>query len=160
MNTKEIQNLIQELLTNLALNVKEIIIDDSFTKENANSVWYRVYLEEPHFFTSRDGEALSSLNSLVRRIIENKNPEGQLLKEFIIDVNNFQKNKIENLHATAYMMAERARYFKANVELEPMSPFERRIVHEFLADATDIKTESDGGGHNRKIIIKYTGGLV
>ena len=56
-------------------------------------------------------------------------------------------------------MAERARYFKANVEIDPMSAFDRRIVHEFLSDATDIKTESDGTGLNRRIIIKYLGSV-
>jgi spoIIIJ-associated protein len=53
------------------------------------------------------------------------------------------------------MMAERARYFKSNIEVDPMPAFERRIVHMFLEDAKDIKTESEGQGSNRRVVIKY-----
>ena len=57
------------------------------------------------------------------------------------------------------MMAERARYFKSSVEVDPMPAFERRIVHEFLSNATDLKTESTGFGHTRRVVIKYVGGI-
>ena len=56
-------------------------------------------------------------------------------------------------------MSERARYFKSNVEVDPMSSFERRIVHEFLATASDLKTESIGFGPSRRVVIKYVGTL-
>ena len=55
------------------------------------------------------------------------------------------------------MMAERARYFKSNIEVDPMSAFERRVVHEFLAGETDLKTESTGYGPTRRVVIKYLG---
>ena len=57
------------------------------------------------------------------------------------------------------MMSERARYFKSNIEVDPMSAFDRRIVHEFLSSATDLKTESTGTGYNRRVVIKYVGGI-
>ena len=75
----------------------------------------------------------------------------------LIDINGFQKKKVEGIHAVAHMMAERARYFKSNIEIDPMSAFERRIVHEFLSSATDLKTESQGEGRSRRVVIKYTG---
>ena len=56
-------------------------------------------------------------------------------------------------------MAERARYFKSSIEVEPMAPHERRIVHEFLSEMADITTESQGEGKNRHVVIKYTGGI-
>jgi spoIIIJ-associated protein len=56
-------------------------------------------------------------------------------------------------------MSERARYFKSNIEVDPMSAFERRIVHEFLSEANDLKTESVGFGPSRRVIIKYIGTL-
>jgi spoIIIJ-associated protein len=55
------------------------------------------------------------------------------------------------------MMAERARYFKSSVAIDPMPAFERRIVHEFLSEASDLKTESEGVGPHRRVIIKYVG---
>ena len=53
------------------------------------------------------------------------------------------------------MMAERARYFKSSIDVEPMPPHERRIVHEFLSTMPDMKTESVGEGSKRHIVIKY-----
>ena len=38
-----------------------------------------------------------------------------------------------------------------------MSAFERRIIHEFLSDASDLKTESIGTGRSRRVVIKYIG---
>jgi predicted RNA-binding protein Jag len=57
------------------------------------------------------------------------------------------------------MMSERARYFKSNIEVDPMSAFERRVIHEFLSEATDLKTESIGTGSSRRVVIKYTGNI-
>jgi spoIIIJ-associated protein len=107
----------------------------------------------------------------VHRIIENKDPTlrpsltkgrvGEGSEErgpnILIDINGFQKKHIENVRAVAHMMSERARYFKSNIEVDPMSAFERRIVHEFLSDATDLKTESAGMGPTRHVVIKYIG---
>ncbi|MEK7526803.1 MAG: R3H domain-containing nucleic acid-binding protein, partial [Patescibacteria group bacterium] len=53
------------------------------------------------------------------------------------------------------IMAERARSFKTNMELEPMSPYERMIIHSALESLPDIKTESVGFGRGRKVVIKY-----
>jgi len=163
MNNKDIQNLIESIITQTGVVLNDIIINETKNKDNSTSVWFRVDVAEPHIFLSRDAEALLALNHVVKRIIDNKSQEkeeGVKKDEIIIDINNFQKSKIDNLHATAHMMAERARYFKANMEIEPMSAFERRIIHEFLSDAEDISTESDGTGPNRRVVIKYKGSLI
>lgn len=163
MNNKDIQNLIKDILTHTGVVLNDIVVDETKNKDNSNSIWFRVDVAEPHVFISRDGEALLALNHVVKRIIESKNEDKDAnikRDEIIIDINNFQKAKIDSIHATAHMMAERARYFKTNMEIEPMSAFERRIVHEFLSDAEDIDTESDGTGPNRRVIIKYKGSLI
>jgi spoIIIJ-associated protein len=52
-------------------------------------------------------------------------------------------------------MAERARSFQYDVELSPMSAYERLIVHTTLQNAPNVKTESLGEGRNRRVVIKY-----
>ena len=163
MNKDEIQNLIKDLVQkiNIKLNVIEI------TEENPKNIIFSLEVSEPHFFTSREAEGLQALNHLVHRIIEAKDPTlrpplikgrfGEGSVQIMIDVNGFQKKRIENVRAIAHMMSERARYFKSNIEVDPMSAFERRIVHEFLSDATDLKTESVGFGPSRRVVIKYIG---
>lgn len=137
-------------------------------EDGPHNTWFSIEVNEPHFFLGREGEALYALNHLVRRITEDKNltPSPLLVKErggeqsqILIDINGFQKKRVENIRAIAHMMGERARYFKSSIEVDPMSAFERRIVHEFLSNETDLKTESTGFGPSRRVVIKYVGNL-
>jgi len=168
MDKNEIQKLIRELIEKTTVKLKEI----SITEDGPKNMWVSVEVSEPHFFISRNGEGLHALNHLIHRIIEAKMPKtpmtvfGDSPKTVIgeqhglgilVDINGFQKKHIENVRAVAHMMSERARYFKSNIEVDPMSAFERRIVHEFLSNATDVKTESIGTGHARRVVIKYIG---
>lgn len=163
MKNEEIKNLIQELIEKITIKIDNI----SIFEDNPQTTWFQVKVNEPHFFIDRDGEALRALNHLARLIVETRNPtlypplgggrvgEGSIL----IDINDFQKKKVDNVRAVAHMMSERARYFKSNIEVDPMSSFERRIIHEFLSEATDLKTESIGLGTKRRVVIKYIGSI-
>jgi spoIIIJ-associated protein len=155
MDKKEIQNLIKELIEKTTIDVKEININE----DNGKTTWFSVEVDQPYFFINHGGEGLFALNHLVRRIVEFKTPmtEDKENPAILVDINGFQKRRIENIHAIAHMMAERARYFKLNMEVEPMPAFERRIVHEFLSNETDLKTESTGEGLSRRVVIKYVG---
>ncbi len=169
MNKTEMQNLIKELVEKITIPVSKISVDEdkpaSLHSNGDKTIWFGVEVSQPHFFWERGGEALFALNHLARRMIETKTSptpgvgEKQEGLGILIDINGFQKKRIENIHAIAYMMAERARYFKSNIEVDPMPAFERRIVHEFLSDATDLKTESQGEGLSRRVVIKYTGSI-
>jgi len=162
MNKNEIKNLIKELIEKTTVKLNGIEI----TEDNPTNILISAEVGEPHFFISHEGEGLHALNHLVHRIIESKTPF-VLDKEqpqshglgVLIDINGFQKKRIENIRAIAHMMSERARYFKSNIEVDPMSAFERRIIHEFLSEATDLKTESIGFGPSRRVVIKYIGGI-
>ena len=158
MKKEEIQNLIKELFAKTTIKLNEV----SVVEDGPKNVWVSLEVNEPHLFISHDGEGLHALNHVVNRIIEAKLlPKLNVGEErglgVLVDVNGFQKKHIENIRAVAHMMSERARYFKSNIEVDPMSAFERRIVHEFLSDAQDLKTESIGLGRERRVVIKYTG---
>ncbi len=168
MNKVEITNLIKELIEKIADLTNEVAVFDEEHKDGTVTTWFKVEVKDPHVYIGRDGEALMALNHLARRIVESKipreigdkeNTNGKNNFSFLIDINGHQKKKIEGLHAMAHMMAERARYFKSSMEIEPMPAFERRIVHEFLSGANDLKTESEGVGPSRRIVIKYIGGI-
>lgn len=155
MNKDEIKNLIRELIEKTDVKLNEITL----TEEKPGDIWISVEVNEPHFFITREGEGLSALNHLVHRILESKRggQEDQEPPGVLIDINGFQKKRVDSIRAIAHMMSERARYFKSNIEVDPMTAFERRIVHEFLSDAPDLKTESIGVGRDRRVVIKYIG---
>jgi spoIIIJ-associated protein len=153
MDTEQIQNLIKDLIEKIAVGTVNITVAEN----KGTDIWFSVRVVEPHFFIEQDGEALHALNHVVRRIVESKHKDNQ--PRILIDINDFQKRRVENIRAVAHMMSERARYFKSNIEVDPMRAFDRRIIHEFLSDAPDLKTESVGFGPTRRVVIKYIGTL-
>ena len=71
-----------------------------------------------------------------------------------IDVHGYksrQKNKLEDL---AYKMANKALNQNRKVNLRPMSPYDRRIIHMVLSDEQDVETYSLGEGKERHVVIK------
>lgn len=103
----------------------------------------------------KDGEHLDSITHLVRRLCEKEGMEIEVLRSVFIETNGYLKEKIKNLETVAHMMAERARFFKKDTELEPMRAFDRKIVHTFLEGRPNVKTESIGLGSTRRIVVKY-----
>lgn len=154
MNQEHIKSTIDSFLKAFNVAITEAIIEFD---DASGTYWYKITTPESHLLIGKNGETLSSLNYLVKKIFESRLEETQLLPQIIIDVNQYQKNRIDNLKTIAHMMAERARFFKSNVEIDPMSAFERKIVHTFLESASDIKTESTGIGRDRRVVIKYVG---
>jgi len=116
------------------------------------------------------GDAIYALDTLVKKIVEKKAygkaAEGApsdgsgdtAVREplFLVDVNGYRAQRIKDLQTKALMMAERARSFQYDVELEPMTAYERLIVHTTLQDKPNIKTESQGEGRSRRVVIKYS----
>jgi len=143
------------------------VIEDIFTHTNCTISKYEVSLEngmlwcmidtpDSRFMIGRDGETLRSLNHLVRKIVEKSSGKEEISNVFV-DINGYQKKRFDSLKNIAHMMAERAKYFKSNIEVDPMPANERRIIHMFLEGIPDIKTESEGYGPSRRVVIKYVG---
>jgi spoIIIJ-associated protein len=149
MNQDEIKKIIEDIFTHTNCTISKC----EFSDENG-MLWCMIDTPDSRFMIGRDGETLRSLNHIVRKMIEKSSSEEEVAKVFI-DVNGYQKKRFDSLKTIAHMMAERARYFKSNIEVDPMPAYERRIVHMFLEGSPDIKTESEGYGPNRRVVIKY-----
>lgn len=104
------------------------------------------------------GDTVHALDMLVKKIVEKRLPqkEGETGPMFLVDVNDYRAKQIRDLQTKALMMAERARSFQYDVELTPMSAYERLIIHTTLQDAPNVKTESQGEGRNRRVVIRYS----
>ena len=99
------------------------------------------------------GEHLRALNSVAKRIAEHAH--GEEAATFLIDVNGFHEAQMERVRENARLLAQRARLFKHDVEMGPMSAYERLVVHELFAEDPEIKTESQGEGKFRHIVLKH-----
>ena len=99
----------------------------------------------------RRGQALSSLQYLVRLIVAEK------LKKWVsvnVDVDWYKKRHYEALKKLALRLAEQVAKRRRPITMEPMPPDERRIVHITLADNPDVMTQSTGDGDGRRVVIQ------
>lgn len=74
--------------------------------------------------------------------------------KFILDINNYREERIAELREYARTVASRVAREKKEAELEPMSGYERRVVHTELTSRPDITTESRGEGLDRRVVVK------
>jgi spoIIIJ-associated protein len=154
MKEHEIKEVIQDIFRLMMIEAEVTISLDA----DGVTWWVDVQTPAGYSFTAHNGEGLLALNYVVKEMFRHKTvPAIEHHIPLIIDINGFQKKHIDMVKTIAHMMAERARFFKSSVALDPMSPYDRRIVHEHLGTATDIKTESEGVGRDRHVMIKYVG---
>ena len=145
-----IRETLKSLLGHLGVVITEIVVE---VDERTGSARYLVSSPDSAILIGEHGARLLALNHVMKRIAEKKNAE---IGAFMIDVNDYQKKRIDEIRAKAHMLAERARYFKSSVEMDPMSSYERMIVHAEFSEEKDIVTESTGSGRDRRVIIRYS----
>jgi len=76
----------------------------------------------------------------------------------IIDTQDYRSRRERSLERMAAQAAERVRRSRQSVLLEPLNPFERRIVHTAIARRGDVETESEGDGLYKRIRVSWKGG--
>ena len=104
------------------------------------------------FLIGRRGEHLAALQYIVNVILSQTHSGGNPIT---IDVHHYKRRREESLNALARQMADEVRRTKQEVDLEPMSAAERRIIHLALAEETGVATESVGTGDARRVTIVY-----
>lgn len=78
-------------------------------------------------------------------------------RRVIVDAENYRNRHEENIIRQASRMSELVIKSKRSKLLEPMNPFERRLVHTALNDIMDVETKSEGEGLYRQVRIIYKG---
>lgn len=129
------------------------------------AVTYSLDEKRGHVFSVRSAEfeRLSSeredlnrdLVYLLKRIFNKDALPGTETFKCTIDINNLQSKADARIKMKALNAAEEARNLKTDVLMEPMSSYERMVVHSTLALGQDISTESVGIGRDRRVKVKY-----
>ena len=103
------------------------------------------------------GETLDSLQYLAN-LAANKRVNGKkdAYVKISVDVEGYRAKREETLRALARRMAGRVLKYKKSVMLEPMNPYERRIIHSEIQNMEGVSTNSIGSENNRKVIIYLT----
>jgi len=100
----------------------------------------------------RRGETLDSIQYLINLHV-NKDRHGDDYKRIILDTENYRAKREETLVRLANSMASKVVKYRKDMLLEPMNPYERRIIHASLQDHRYVTTRSVGEEPNRKIVV-------
>ncbi len=152
---QDVERILSDLLTAMGA------VHTGITRlEIAGQTIYSIGAEDGKTLIGPHGDTVHAIDYLVKKIVEHRTMSAAQPAEaepmFLIDINDYRTRQIKDLQSKALMMAERARSFQYDVELNPMTAYERLIVHTTLQDAPNVKTESQGEGRNRRVVIRYT----
>lgn len=106
----------------------------------------------------RRGETLDSIQYLLRLSI-NKGLDEDKHRKVSVNVGNYREKRNENLRALAAKSARQVLKYGRNVALEPMNPYERRIIHTAIQGIEGVTSHSVGSDSNRKVIISLEEGV-
>ncbi len=116
----------------------------------ADSITLEIEGEDLGILIGRRGQTLSCLQYIVRLIVGHQT---KVWLPIIIDVEGYKRRRYDALQAIAWRMVEMVKTRGEPFALEPMSAFDRRIIHLTLADHPDVTTQSSGEGEARKVVI-------
>jgi spoIIIJ-associated protein len=83
--------------------------------------------------------------------------QGREDMRIILDSENYRIRREESLVRLAYTVADRVRENRGSILLEPMNPFDRRLIHTTLNDIADVETKSEGDGLYKQVRVYYRG---
>ncbi|GAA0123630.1 MAG: protein jag [Clostridium argentinense] len=98
------------------------------------------------------GETLDSLQYLVSLVVNKDHDEEY--KRVILDTENYRYNRQETLKRLASKMANKVKLSGKTLKLEPMNPYERRVIHSALQNDPNVKTYSEGEEPKRRVVIE------
>ena len=96
------------------------------------------------------GETLDAVQTLAGAVANTGRDE---YKRVVVDCENYRENREATLKKLAENLAQKATRLGKKIKLEPMNPYERRIIHSALSEIDGVKTESEGKEPNRYIVV-------
>lgn len=146
---KDALNFIKTILDDMGIDAK---IETSYDSDGDFVI--DVTGEGAGVLIGHHGDTLDSLQYLIN-LAANRRENGEK-REFVrvnLDVEGYRAKREEALRQLARRQAEKVLKYKRSVMLEPMSPYERRIIHSEIQSMKGVSTNSIGSENNRKIVI-------
>lgn len=145
---KIIKKITEELLKKMMFDEATVEIKK---QENSDGFLVTIKVDDPSRLIGQSGSNLNDFQKILRLLILKKDPE---LPPVLVDINNYRIKREDFLKELAIEIAEQVIKTQKSVMLQPMSSYERRIIHLELAKNLEIVTESVGEGANRRLMIK------
>lgn len=145
--------VLEEMLYRMGVNAEVVYQEQAVVQESERAVTpiiFDVKGDDLGILIGRRGQTLACLQYIIRLAMSHKVKASVLI---VIDVNGYKQQRYKSLNNLANRIAEEVEANEKSFELEPMSAYERRIIHIALADHPAVITESTGIGEARKVVI-------
>ena len=142
-------DMIEKVVSDMGLDAKVCL-----AKHEGDEALITVDGEGAGILIGHHGDTLDSLQYLAN-LSANRKIEGEK-REYVkvtVDIEGYRAKREETLRTLARRMAEKVLRNKRSVMLEPMNPYERRIIHSEIQNIEGVATNSIGSENNRKIVI-------
>ena len=141
---------IDEILKNIFSITGESDLNYTITKKD-NQMLLEINGDKVSHLIGYKGKTIESLQSLLNAMLQREDEE---YAKIFVEINGYKKQKEEKLKKLANKMADNVIRFRKSIRLEPMSAYERLIIHTELAKRNDVETESYGEEPRRRVVIK------
>lgn len=147
-NTKIVEEAVTKIFSMLGINPDFKIVND---KKNESIDINIDAKEEAGLLIGKRGETLNSLQYILTLIVMRKVGDWQRV---VVNIGDWREKQEEYLKNLALQAADRARVTGEVQNLYNLNPSQRRIVHMVLSEEKDIKTESEGEGIERYLVVR------
>ncbi|WZL73158.1 RNA-binding cell elongation regulator Jag/EloR [Clostridiaceae bacterium 35-E11] len=120
------------------------------TKLKGETLYIEVVGKDMGILIGRRGQTLDSIQYLVSLVV-NKDRENYL--RIVLDTEDYRRKREQTLIRLANKLAYKVKTRKQDIVLEPMNPYERRIIHSTLQNHPEVQTRSEGEEPFRKVVI-------
>lgn len=147
-----IKEVIARLLIHMGVRVDAIAVSPQ--SAGTDTTLFSITIPDTTLLIGTHSEYLDAFDHLVRRIVAKKIGVETTLR-FCIDINQYKHHRAEALRERARGWAQQVLKSKSDVVCDPMTSYDRMVVHTELKTIPNIKTESVGEGRERHIVVKY-----
>ncbi|MEN8907799.1 MAG: RNA-binding cell elongation regulator Jag/EloR [Clostridiales bacterium] len=119
-------------------------------EEDENSIYLTINGDDIGIVIGRRGETLDALQYLTSLVV---NKQEDMYKRVSVDIENYRQKREDTLIKLANRLADKVKRYRKSITLEPMNPYERRIIHSTLQENRSVRTYSHGDEPNRKVVI-------
>lgn len=149
------KEILRELLTRMNVDADVVAVDNPSTvplsPEDPPTIFLDVLGHDLGMLIGRRGDHLAQIQYLINLLV---NRRIETYTRVIVDIEGYRSRREESLIGLAERVARQVSRSRRPIQLEPMPPNERRIVHLVLRSNPDVTTESHGEGNNRRITVQ------
>ena len=146
----KIKDLTKDLLKKVEIKA-EVSAEVQDGEEDKKYLMVKIEGDDLGILVGHHGKILESLQTILGLILSREDDNKYRV---VLDINDYRERRAEYLTSMALQAAEQVRQSGQDMELEPMKPNERRVVHMALQEEKGISTESVGEGEERRIVVK------